>query len=320
MKTIAVLAYPDCQILDVTGPFQVFASANTELKKAAYQIQILSITSDPIVTNSGMRLLPDAVFHEASELDTLLLAGGRGVDVQRNNPELIHWIQKQAGKVRRLGSVCSGAFLLAEAGLLKDKEAVSHWRCCDLLAKEYPDVAVKSDAIWIKHDDLYTSAGVTSGIDLALALVNEDLGHQVAMNVARELVVYMKRPGGQAQFSVPLVAQESATGVVEKAIAYIEQNLNRNLSVSTLANVCAVSERHLSRLFKQHFSSSPAAYVEKTRLSFAQHLLTEGTTNLDRVAVQSGFVSADNLRRVFVRQLGVNPSDYRARFGQAAIL
>ncbi|WP_415903251.1 GlxA family transcriptional regulator [Neptuniibacter sp. QD29_5] len=315
MKTIAVLGYADCQILDVTGPLQVFASANRALGQDFYQIKILGLSQEPIVTNSGMRLVPDQCYFDATDIDTLLFAGGRGVDLQRRNQELINWIQEQAKIVRRIGSVCSGAFLLAEAGLLADKEAVSHWQCCDLLAEEFPDTRVNSDAIWIKQGDLYTSAGVTSGIDLALALVEEDLGHEIAMAVARELVVFMKRPGGQTQFSTQLEAQLKATGPVAKAVAYIEQHLNAELNLAILAEHCCVSERHLFRLFKSEFAQSPATYIENSRLSLARQLLESGALNLQRLAEQSGLASADNLRRVFIRRLGINPSEYRDRFG-----
>ncbi|WP_286239328.1 GlxA family transcriptional regulator [Neptuniibacter halophilus] len=315
MKQIAVLAYPDCQILDVTGPLQVFASANTLLGKQAYQIRILAPDNQPVRTNSGMQLVPDLAYPDAQALDTLLLAGGRGVAAQCKDPQLIQWIRQQASQVRRLGSVCSGAFLLAESGLLKGRQVVSHWRCCDLLAREYPDMQVQPDAIWIKQDNLYTSAGVTSGIDLALALLEEDFGHSVAMEVARELVVFMKRPGGQAQYSSQLQAQEKASGVVAKAIAFIERNLGDDLSLPTLAEHCCVSERHLFRLFKNSFNHSPAAYIENSRLALAQQLVAAGDMGLEQVAQRCGFVSADNLRRVFVRRLGVNPSEYKLRFG-----
>lgn len=316
MKTVAVLAYPDCQILDVTGPLQVFASANTELGQAVYRVQVIGLTKEPVVTNSGMRLMPDYAYADSHALDTLLIAGGRGVQELRKRTELIHWIRQQATHVRRLGSVCSGAFMLAEAGLLEGKEVVSHWRCCDSLANDYPDLDVNPDAIWIKQGSLYTSAGVTSGIDLALALVEEDYGHTIAMGVARDLVVYMKRPGGQAQFSVPLQAQREIHGPVSKAVSFIEANLNCDLSIGALADYCAVSERHLSRLFKQHFSSSPAAFVEQRRFYLAQGLLADGASSLQKVAEQSGFVSADNLRRVFLKRIGINPSEYRKRFGR----
>ncbi|MCP4598660.1 GlxA family transcriptional regulator [Neptuniibacter sp.] len=314
MKTIAVLCYPDCQILDVTGPLQVFASANQALEKDFYQIKVIGLTADPITTNSGMRLLPDTVFDEVPELDTLLIAGGRGVASQRENQALVGWIKQQAGTVRRIGSVCSGAFLLAEAGLLQGKQVTTHWRCCDLLSQDYPDLNVDFDAIWIKQGRLYTSAGVTSGIDLALALVEEDCGHSVAMDVARELVVFIKRPGGQAQYSTQLQAQQQATGTVAKAISYIEQNLTSELNLEQLADHCCVSERHLFRLFKESISQSPAAYIEDCRLNLAQQLLVEGTLSMQQVADGCGFIVPDNLRRVFIRRLGVTPSEYKARF------
>lgn len=317
MKTVALYAYPDCQVLDVTGPLQVFSSANRALGNTHYTIQLLGPSAEPVRTNSGIRLLPDLPFTQAEGIDTLLLAGGRGVSAQCEEPALIDWIKLQAQKVRRLGSVCSGAFLLAEAELLRGKKVATHWRCCELLASTYPELSVDQDAIWIKQDELYTSAGVTSGIDLALALVEEDYGHAIAMEVARELVVFIKRPGGQAQYSSQLQAQHKATGVVGRAIAYIEQRLADPFSLSSLADYCCVSERHLFRLFKEHFSCSPAVYIENRRLELAQQLLTEGDLDIEQVADRSGFGAANNLRRVFLRRLGVNPSEYRARFGKS---
>ena len=316
MKTIAVLCFPDCQILDVTGPLQVFASSNRILGRDNYLIQVLGLSTEPIVTNSGMKLVPDCIYSDAKELDTLLVAGGFGVQTQRKNAPLLNWLTLQANRVRRIGSVCTGAFLLAEAGLLSDKQAVSHWHSCDQLASEFPETEVNADAIWIKQGALYTSAGVTTGIDLALALVEEDLGHPVAMAVARELVVFMKRPGGQAQYSAQLQAQQQLSGVLAKAVAFIEKQLMNEVVLADLAEYCCVSERHLFRLFKTQFAQSPAVYLESKRLQLAQQFLAAGALTIKQVADQSGFKTADNLRRVFARRLGVSPTEYRARFGR----
>ena len=319
MKIVAALGYNDCQILDLTGPLQVFASANQALGYQAYQLKFIGLDTQPIQTNSGMRILPDLAFSDLREVDTLLLSGGRGVKALLHNKALIDWVKQRAESVERIASVCSGAFLLAEAGLLKGKKAVTHWKSCALLDKNYEDIEVDSDAIWLKQGHLYTSAGVTSGIDLALALVEEDFGHAITMDVARELVVFVKRPGGQAQFSTQLNAQNEATGVVAKAQAYIQKNLDKPLGLTPLAEFCCVSERHLFRLFRRCCDSSPAAYIENSRLSLAQQLVCEGTLNFQQVAERCGFVSADNLRRVFLRRLGVNPREYKARFGKLSL-
>ncbi|WP_420555295.1 GlxA family transcriptional regulator [Neptuniibacter marinus] len=315
MKIIAALGYQDCQILDLTGPLQVFASANQVLGYEAYQLKIVGVDTHPICTNSGMKILPDLAFSDLMDADTLLLSGGRGVKALLHNDELIDWVKQSAKRVNRIASVCSGAFLLAEAGLLKGKKAVTHWKSCSLLDKNYEDIEVENDAIWLKQGNLYTSAGVTSGIDLALALVEEDFGHGITMDVARELVVFVKRPGGQAQFSTQLNAQNKATGVVAKAQTYIQKNLDKSLGLALLAEYCCVSERHLFRLFKESCESSPAAYIESSRLNLAQQLVCEGRLSFQQVAERCGFVSADNLRRVFLRRLGVNPREYKARFG-----
>lgn len=316
MKTIAALGYTNCQILDITGPMQVFASANKALDHPAYQLQVLGLDRSPIITNSGMRLLPDAVYSDVDVIDTLFLSGGFGVSDVIQDSALIDWIKDQANHVRRIASVCSGAFILAEAGLLKGKKAATHWCACNKLAAAYEDIEVEPDAIWISQGNLYTSAGVTSGIDLALALVEEDYGHAISMEVARDLVVFMRRPGGQAQYSNQLQAQHKASGAVAKAIAYIESNIAADLPLDRLAEICCISERHLFRLFKKEMGCSPASYLESSRLDLAQKLLVEGALNNEQVALQSGLGSADNLRRVFTRRLGINPSEYKQRFGK----
>ncbi len=317
MKKIAALGFHHCQVLDLTGPLQVFSSANRALGYQAYQLQIVGLDADPIETNSGIKILPDIAYTDLHSADTLLLSGGRGVFPLLNNQSLISWVGCISTKVERIASVCSGAFLLAEAGLLQGKRAVTHWKACSRLASDYEGIDVEADAIWLKEGNLYTSAGVTSGIDLALALVEEDFGHAITMDVARELVVFVKRPGGQAQFSHQLEAQNEATGVVAKAQSFIQKNLSENLSLERVADYCCVSERHLFRLFKESGESSPAAYIENSRLNLAQQLICEGTLNLQRVAEQCGLVSTDNLRRIFIRRLGVNPSEYKARFGRS---
>ncbi|MAY41180.1 MULTISPECIES: GlxA family transcriptional regulator [unclassified Neptuniibacter] len=316
MKTVAALGFNNCQVLDLTGPLQVFSSANSALGYQAYQLQVLGLDTDPIVTNSGIKILPDAVYSDIQHVDTLLLSGGRGVFPLLDNQPLIQWVQDASYQVNRIASVCSGAFLLAEAGLLQGKKAVTHWKACKRLAKDYEAIEVEADAIWLQEGNLYTSAGVTSGIDLALALVEEDFGHAIAMDVARELVVFVKRPGGQAQFSWQLEAQNKASGAVAKAQAYIQKNLKENLGLESLAEHCCVSERHLFRLFKESCDCSPAVYIENMRLNLAQELVSESDLSIEQVAQRSGFSSADNLRRVFLRRLGVNPSEYRDRFGK----
>ena len=318
MKKIAALGYNDCQVLDLTGPLQVFSSANRALGYNAYQLQVLGLSSDPIETNSGIKIIPDAIYSDLKSADTLLLSGGRGVFPLLGNASLIDWVKRLSSRVDRIASVCSGAFLLAEAGLLQGKRAVTHWKACSRLASDYEGIKVEADAIWLKEGHVYTSAGVTSGIDLALALVEEDFGHAITMDIARELVVFVKRPGGQAQFSWQLEEQHEATGVVAKAQSYIQKNLTENLCLDRLSEYCCVSERHLFRLFKEGCGCSPAAYIESSRLNLAQQLVCEGDLSLQQVAELSGFISADNLRRIFLRRLGVNPSEYKARFGRSS--
>ncbi|MBY4677777.1 GlxA family transcriptional regulator [Marinobacterium arenosum] len=316
MKHIAALGFSGCQMLDLVGPLQVFASANQQLDRPAYRVGIIAERPGPLRTNSGMNLLADWTLDDNPPLDTLLVAGGSGIRQQLHNPILIDWLRGQASQVRRLGSVCTGAFLLAEAGLLDGKRVVTHWGSCQRLASDYPRLEVEMDALYIRQQNLYTSAGVTAGIDLALALLEEDRGPALAAAVARELVVFRHRPGGQAQFSAREELPGCVPGPLQRVIEHIHQSLEQPLALADLAEIASVSARHLARLFKQQLGRTPVEYIEQLRVERARELLAEHRLGLEVIAEQCGLASADSLRRLFLRRLGVTPSDYRKRFAK----
>ncbi len=322
MKTISVLAYAGCQLLDVCGPLQVFASANNLLDKPDYKISVSATTAGPFLTNSGITLIADQTFNATAAYDTLLIAGGSGVFSQLQNHKLLADITQQSRLCRRLGSVCTGAFLLAACDLLDNHRAVTHWQHCSQLQQQYPQIKVEADALYICDQGIYTSAGVTAGVDLALALVAEDYGHDLASQVAKELVVFMHRPGGQSQFSSALQLQTTraaADGPISELLQYIHSHPRNNLSIESLAEHIGFSPRHLTRLFRQQLGQTAACYIEEYRLTLAQDLLARTSQLLDSVAKNSGFASADQLRRVMQRKRRISPSQYRQRFAEATI-
>lgn len=319
IRSILVLAFPGAQLLDVSGPLQVFASVNELAKQrgqpARYAPRVVAADAGPVTTSAGVALMADALRSAGRHPDTLIVAGGKGVVAASQDARLIGWIRRQAGRSRRIASVCTGAFLLAEAGLLDGRRAVTHWTRCDELAARYPRVKVEADPIFIRQGAVWTSAGVTAGIDLALALVEEDLGRAVALDVARELVVFLKRPGGQAQFSAMLSMQQQQSGDrFGELNAWIAEHLSADLSVPALAERAGMSERSFVRHFRAETGRTPARAVEQIRVEAAQRLLGDTPWPVKRVAARCGFGTEETMRRSFVRVLGVTPQAYRARF------
>jgi transcriptional regulator GlxA family with amidase domain len=319
LRPIHVLAFPGAQLLDVTGPLQVFASAN-ECSAARggarpYVPRVIAAEAGLVTTSAGVAVHAHGLRTGARAADTLIVAGGQGVHAAARNRALVAWIGRQAGRVRRLASVCSGAFLLAEAGVLDGRRAVTHWAHCTALAQRYPRVSVDVDPIFVRDGDVWTSAGVTAGIDLALALVEEDLGRALALDVARELVVFLKRPGGQAQFSALLSVQQAAErfGALH---AWIADNLRADLAVPVLAARAQMSERSFVRHYRAETGRTPARMVEQFRVEAAQRLLDETAWPLKRIAARCGFGGEDTMRRSFVRVLDVTPQVYRQRFAR----
>ncbi|OMG64189.1 AraC family transcriptional regulator [Stutzerimonas balearica] len=325
-RKIACLVFPDVMSLDVTGPVQVFASANVELQRqgraAVYQPLLLGESLEPVASSCGIRLGVDACWHglAPAELDTLLVPGGQGVDVQRQNPALLAWLRRAEGEVRRLGSVCSGALLLAEAGLLQGHRATTHWADVPSLQR-FADVEVQGDRLHTfdpedaQASHLFTSAGVTAGIDLALALVEADLGRPLAVAVAQRLVMFLRRPGGQAQFSPLLTPSAGRVQRLARLLEWIPAHLADDLSIEALAFQAHMTPRTLCRLFKQEVGMGPGRYVEQVRLEAARNLLLDGQASVATTARLTGFGHPENLRRTFQKRLSVSPSELAERFG-----
>lgn len=318
-RVVEVLAFPAVQLLDVAGPLQVFASAN-ELTAAKarelprpYAPRVVAKDCSSVTASAGVGLATALLPAVETALDTLVVAGGPGVDAAAADPLLVDWVQARARRARRAVSVCTGALLLAEAGVLDGRRAATHWSFCAELSRRYPAVRVESDPIFVRDGPVWTSAGVTAGIDLALALVEEDLGRSVALAVARYLVVFLKRPGGQAQFSTALSLQaaEDRFGALHE---WINAHLADELSLPVLAEQARMSERSFSRHYGQATGLTPARAVERLRVEAARRMLSESRLPVKRISRRCGFGSEETMRRSFVRLLAATPQDYRARF------
>jgi transcriptional regulator GlxA family with amidase domain len=323
-RLVVVLAFEGVQLLDVAGPVQAFASAN-ELAKGAsgapYRIVVVSRRGGPLSSSAGLPLLtqPLAGMTRKTAIDTLIIPGGPGVNAALKDARTMAWVRRQLSSARRLASVCTGAFLLAETGILAGRRATTHWKWCDRLQRLYPQVIVDPDPIYLHDGRIWTSAGVTAGIDLSLALIEEDLGRKLAMQVARHLVVFLNRPGGQSQFSAPLEAQAiAADGNVPNHFAplhgWIAENLTDDLRVERLAQQSGMSPRTFARIYAAKMGTTPARMVEKIRVEAARRVLEETDMPIKRIASACGFGQEDRLRRAFARQVGTTPAEYRARF------
>jgi transcriptional regulator GlxA family with amidase domain len=315
MRRIEILTFPDSQLLDVTGPLQVFAAANEILelsgKQPAYDAVVVANASR-IRTATGL-VLETALLPQADAvLDTLIVAGGRGVNAACEDASLVDWVIGRSGNARRTASVCSGAFLLAAAGLLDGRKAVTHWDRCDEFARRFPAVHLDPDPIFIRDGDVWTSAGVTAGIDLALSFVEADLGRRMALAVARELVVFLKRPGGQSQFSATLKLQQGDERF-ERLHGWILDNLPSDLSLAALAARANMSPRSFSRHYRRATGRTPARAIEEIRTEAARRLLEQGLS-VSQVSRRCGFGAQETMRRSFLRIVGTGPSAYRERF------
>jgi transcriptional regulator GlxA family with amidase domain len=323
-RRVAVVAYPGVQVLDVTGPLEVFAGAARLIgerdpsRAPAYAIEVLAARAGAIRTQSGLRLVADRAWAAVnSGLDTLLVAGGQGTPAAMRDRRLLAWLRRMAPRVRRLGSVCTGTFVLAEAGLLAGCRATTHWSVCGRLAERYPAIRVEPDPIFVRDGNVYSSAGVTAGIDLALALVEEDFGRELALRTARQLVVFLKRPGGQSQFSAQLAAQTAEREPIRDLQAWIADHPDGDCAVAALSRRVAMSPRNFARVFTREVGVTPARFVERTRVEAARRRLEESADGVETVATRSGFGTAESMRRAFLRTLGVPPSAYRGRFHTA---
>jgi transcriptional regulator GlxA family with amidase domain len=311
-RDVTIVGFAGVQSLDVVGPHEVFSAA-TQLG-ADYSVRLVSVDGAPVRAESGLQLLPDGPLPAPESVGTLIMPGGRGIHAAAADPRLAGWVASTAVVATRVASVCSGAFMLAKLGLLDGKCATTHWARADRLAAEYPAVDVQPDPIFIRNGKVWTSAGVTAGMDLALAMVDDDHGGEIAQTVARWLVMYMRRPGGQSQFATPVWSPPAQRPAVRAAQDLIHAQPEADLRVPVLAGLVGMSPRHFSREFTRQVGMAPGQYIEQVRLETARRLLESEPVTVVVAARRAGFGSAETMRQAFVRRLGVPPDDYRRRF------
>ncbi len=320
VRNIVILAYPEVQSLDVIGPLEVFdharqTTAAADSDKRRYDVTIVSRDGAPLHTSSGLTMTPRASLTESPvEIDTLIVAGGRGRIRAEADDELIDWIAQTTTAVRRAASVGTGVFLLARAGILDGRHVTTHWSAAEELAHRHPAVEVNPEPIFLRDGPIWTSAGVTAGMDLALALMEDDLGRDIALTVARHLLLFLRRPGNQSQFSSTLALQQPTRESLREAQRFVVANISRELSVNTIAARANMSPRHFARVFRAETGITPARYVERVRLESARRYLEEATDPVGIIANACGFGTAETMRRVFLRAFGVGPAEYRRRF------
>ncbi|WP_254431633.1 GlxA family transcriptional regulator [Gordonia rubripertincta] len=322
-RTVLVLGFPGAQSLDVTGPTDVFTTASIALRDqgspVTYDLRLVSRRGQPIDTGVGLQFVAHPLPDPAEPVDTLLLPGGTGVHRAVDDADLIEWIRVTATRARRVISVCNGAFLAAEAGLLDGRRAATHWAMAEHLAERYPPVQVDAEALFVRSSDhVWTSAGVTAGIDLALAVVEEDHGTELAQLVARWLVLYMRRPGGQSQFAPPVWMPRARRDVIREAQQRIEAEPGLPHRLPDLAQEAAMSPRHFSRVFTEETGEPPSDYIERVRTEAARRALTESSDTMPVIAARCGFGSSESMRRTFVRRLGVSPITIARPFADTA--
>lgn len=317
-RLVVMAVHEGAEVLDITGPLSVFSTANAMHAHSGgegtlYRVQIAGETGDAALrTASGIRLVTDTAWAQVDGIDTLLVAGG---PVAERAPQaLVDWLREAAPHTRRVGSICTGAFLLAHAGLLEGRRATTHWLSLDRLRAFSPNIDVQGDALHVKDGPVYTSAGVTAGIDLALALLEEDFGRALALNVARVLVLYLKRPGGQSQFSSALLSQFHEGGTLAATIQWMRANHQRPLPVDEIAEQATMSPRNFARVFKRETGTTPAHFIEGIRLEAAVKHLEETALALETIARECGFQSGEHFRQAFARRFGITPGQYRDRF------
>jgi transcriptional regulator GlxA family with amidase domain len=316
-RTIVIVGYDGCTALDLTAAAETFHTAAYLRDPKPYRAITASVGGASFSTGSGLRVVSDCGVDAIEAIDTLILPGGAGLRDPKFGAPIVDWIRANEPRIRRIASVCTGLFGLAATGLLDGRRAATHWRFAAQFQALYPKIKLDADAIFVRDGKYYSSAGVTAGIDLALALIEEDLGPAAALSVAREMVVYMKRPGGQQQFSDQLRFQTSSVPRVRELVDFVHGHLDEHLGVERLAEEARLSPRHFTRLFRQSLGMPPGEFVERARLSESLTRLTESAVSIDRLAASVGYRSADAFSRAFRRQFGIAPSDYRERFSSA---
>jgi transcriptional regulator GlxA family with amidase domain len=316
---IGIVGFDQMDALDLVGPAEAFASAQVCDPRGnpgpAYEVVILGLTNSRFVSESGIVFQPQTTLRAAPKLDTIIIPGGAGLRRAETNRAVTCWLVDRAGKTRRVVSICTGIYALAASGLLDGRRVTTHWRFAADVARRFPTLQVQPNALFIRDGNFYTSAGVTAGIDLALALIEEDLGRKAALRVARDLVVYLKRPGGQDQYSEPLRFQTMATDRLAELASWIATNPQRDLSITVLADRACLSPRHFIRRFKAAFGQSPGAFVQDRRLDEARRRLTAENISIDAIAASVGFQSTDAFRRAFRHRFRITPTRYRRSFG-----
>ncbi len=324
-RQVAILAYPGVQSLDVSGPLEVFAAARRLIEAGArpersYEIRILSRDGARLESSSGMTVTPHCdIEHAPDRIDTLIVAGGDGCMEAADDGVLIDWIARTASSSRRTASVCTGAFLLARAGLLDGRRASTHWAAAEQLARLHPRVRVDPDPIYVRDGPIWSSAGVTAGMDLALAMVEQDMDREAALAIARRLVLFLRRPGNQSQFSATLAAQQPASQPLREVQRSVLENLAGEHTVEAMAARAHMSLRHFARAFRAETGVTPARYVERVRLEAARRRVEETADPIAAIAAGCGFGTAETMRRVFLRSLDVGPAEYRRRFQPEAV-
>ena len=317
-RDVVLVAFSGLQGLDLIGPAEVFAAANQEMGRPVYRVRVVATTPGPASSSSGVSIVVDeAIADVRSPVDTLVVVGGDGTYGAVTDRHLITHLGRLAAEARRVTSVCSGAFLLAQAGLLDGKRATTHWRVCDLLARSFPKVHVEPDPIYVRDGNVWTSAGVTAGMDLALALVEDDHGRDVALAIARRFVLFLRRPANQSQFSAPLQAQVAEHDGIRAAQHHVAEHPESDCSVAALARVALMSERSFARCFTTETGITPARYVERVRTETARRLLEDTDDGVEAIAAAAGFGTAETMRRTFLRLLRTSPTEYRRRFRAA---
>jgi len=320
---IGIVGYDDVQALDLVGPADAFTVANNvgangHSPKPRYELIILGLTTKPFRSESGIRFHPDVCLGKAPALDTLIVPGGRSLRQSRVSEPIAAWIQHRAPNVRRIASVCTGIYGLAPTGLLDGRSVTTHWRFAADVARRFPRLNVHDNALFLRDGAFYTAGGITASVDLALSLIQEDYDASLALAVARELVVYLKRSGGQSQYSEPLRFQSNVNDRFAELASWMHEHLANDLSLEALARQVCLSPRQCARRFKQAFGATPAIFVESLRIEEARRRLTERSQTIETIAASVGFHSDDVFRRAFQRRFGVKPSSYRDRFNAGA--
>lgn len=310
-RSVLVVLFDGIQSLDVTGPMEVFAGA-ARFPEVSYELRTASLDGAPVRSSCGLTLVPDGSLADSGTPHTLLVPGGGGT--RDPHPALVDWLRLHGPRPERLVSVCSGALLLAAAGLLDGHRVTTHWNVCERLAREHPAVEVDPEPIFVRDGRLATSAGVTAGIDLALALVEEDHGREVALTVARHLVVFLRRPGNQSQFSAQLTAQTARREPLREVQHWITEHPGEDLSVDSLAARARLSPRHFARAFQAETGMTPGRYVDRVRLEQARRLLEDTTDGVTGIARSCGYGTPEAMRRAFLKAVGTGPAEYRRRF------